>query len=119
MFRTRSWADDQWGIHVGAFRDSATVGRRTPVRARIYHVLLSAPLKDWTIRDLATACGDGVSTSSARDTVYTLIAAAAMTVVPGTRAVTVRLTAAGLTQLQSIVSAWPPMPQEVPDSSQS
>jgi hypothetical protein len=41
-----------------------------------------------------------------RDTIYILIAAAAMTVVPGYRAVTVRLTATGRNQLQSLEQAW-------------
>jgi hypothetical protein len=35
-----------------------------------------------------------------------LIAAGAMTVVPGNQAITVRLTAAGLTRLQSIEKDW-------------
>jgi hypothetical protein len=83
------------------------------VRAKVYEVLLSTPREDWTIRGLAEASGDGVSISSARDTVYMLIAVAAMTVVPGTRALTVRLTAAGLTQLKSITDTWPPMRQPV------
>jgi hypothetical protein len=84
----------------------SAIGRHSPVRERVYHVLLSAPGREWTVRDLAAATGPEVSASAARDIVYTLIAAAAMSTVPGNRAVTVRLTNEGLNQLRSIATAW-------------
>jgi hypothetical protein len=82
------------------------IGRHTPIRERIYRVLLSSPEQEWTVRALSEATGDDISVSVARDTIYTLIAAAAMTLVPGRPAITVRLTTTGLTQLQSIANAW-------------
>jgi hypothetical protein len=85
---------------------SSAIGRHTPVRARVYHVLLSAPGREWTVRDLAAATGPDISASAARDIIYALIAAAAMTIVPGNRAVTVRLTTEGINQLRSIDKAW-------------
>jgi anti-sigma B factor antagonist len=91
---------------VGALGSAVVIGRHTPIRERIYQVLLSYPRREWTIRDLAAASGDGVSISSARDAVYMLTAAAAMAAVPATRAVTVRLTADGRDQIQSIVDGW-------------
>jgi hypothetical protein len=89
---------------VGASRSSAAIDRHTPIKERIYRALLSSPAEEWTVRTLTTASDTG--TSSVRDTIYTLIAAGAMTVVPGNQAITVRLTAAGLTRLQSIEKDW-------------
>jgi hypothetical protein len=91
---------------MGAAGIPGAISRYTPTRDRIYRVLLGAPHDEWTVSALATAAGPGISTSAARDTIYTLIAAAAMTIVPGHRAVTVQLTATGLTQLQSVEQAW-------------
>lgn len=89
---------------MGASRSFAAIDRQTPIKERIYRVLLSSPAEEWTVRTLTTASDTG--TSSVRDTIYMLIAAGAMTVVPGNQAITVRLSAAGLTRLQSIEKAW-------------
>ena len=92
---------------MGASRSSpAAIGRHTSIKERIYRVLLSAPGEAWTVRTLTTAAGSDIRTSSVRDTIYMLIAAGAMTVVPGNQAITVRLSADGLTRLRSIEKAW-------------
>jgi hypothetical protein len=83
-----------------------TINRYTSIRERIYRVLLRYPRDEWTVRALATATGPDISPSAVRDTIYMLIAAAAMSVVPGNRAITVQLTAAGRTRLQSIEKTW-------------
>jgi hypothetical protein len=79
---------------------------KSAIKEWIYRVLLSSPHEVWTVRTLTTAAASDIRTSSVRDTVYMLIAAGAMTVVPGNQAITVRLSAAGLTRLQSIVKPW-------------
>ena len=91
---------------MGASGIHEAVSRHTPIRERIYQVLLSQPREEWTVRTLKAAAGPDISISMVRDTIYILIAAAAMTVVPGHRAVTVRLTATGRNQLQSLEQAW-------------
>jgi len=55
---------------------------------------------------LTATAGTGISTSAVRDTIYLLVAAAAMTVLPGNQAITVRLTADGLMRLQCIDKDW-------------
>jgi hypothetical protein len=85
---------------------SEAIGRHTPTRERIYRVLLGQPHREWTVRTLTATAGTGISASAVRDTIYLLVAAAAMTVLPGNQALTVRLTADGLTRLQSIDKDW-------------
>jgi hypothetical protein len=97
---------DRGDSRMGTSESPAAIGRHTALRERIYVVLLTSPRQDWTVRTLASATGSGVATSVVRDTIYMLIAAAAMTVVPGNRVITVRLNEAGLTRLQSIVKQW-------------
>jgi hypothetical protein len=83
------------------------IGRYTPTRETVYRVLLSSqPPQEWTVRTLTDATGSKTTTSKVRDTIYMLIAAGAMTIVPGNQAITVRLNDAGLSQLQSIEKAW-------------
>jgi hypothetical protein len=82
------------------------MSRHTPTRERIYRVLLSDPLREWTVRTLTATAGTGISASAVRDTIYLLVAAAALTVVPGNQVITVRLTADGLMRLRSIDTNW-------------
>jgi hypothetical protein len=72
----------------------------------IYRVLLGDPHREWTVRTLTAMAGTGTSASAVRDTIYLLVAAAAMTVVPGNQVITVRLTADGLMHPKSIDKDW-------------
>ena len=106
MARTLLFIDQNGGLHVGMSKNPAAIDRHTPIKERLYRVLLRSPGEEWTVRTLTEATGSDVSTGSVRDTIYMLIAAGAMTVVPGNQAITVRLSAAGLVRLRSVEKAW-------------
>ena len=91
---------------MGTSKTPAAIDRHTPIKERIYRVLLGYPGEEWTVRTLTTAAGSGIGSSSVRDTIYMLIAAGVVTVVPGNQAITVRLNATGLIRLRSIEKTW-------------
>ena len=106
MLRPRLSSIRTGTFHVGMSKNPAAIDRHTPIKERVYRVLLRSSGEDWTVRTLTDATGSDISTGSVRDIIYMLIAAGAMTVVPGNQAITVRLSAAGLVRLRSVERAW-------------
>ncbi|MEV0453909.1 hypothetical protein [Catellatospora methionotrophica] len=89
------------------------LGRRSPSRAAIYRHMLANPNRDWTVRDLIVRLADvGVSAESARATVYLLVDARIVVMVPGHWRLTVRLAQGADETLRRLLNSWPALDGE-------
>ena len=83
------------------------VARRTPVRERVYTLLLAAPTAQWTVSGVVERLRDDpVSHDAVRPVLYILLRDKLMEEVSGQRGLTVRLTTAGVTALRQILASW-------------
>jgi hypothetical protein len=87
---------------------SSSAMRPTPIRERIYSLLLSEPGRKWTIRQVtdSLASGGGVSTDMVRPVLYVLLADRIMVAQSGQRTLTLKLTTDGIVALQTIMYTW-------------